>query len=350
MLLFFKFIVIPLQDGESRFTLIAEGGAEMSIERRGRFAPTPSGQFHLGNAFAALVAWLQVRQAGGTFVMRVEDIDKQRSKVAFREQQFDDLRWLGLNWDEGPDSGGPHAPYLQSLRDPLYEEALMKLEGDGLLYPCYCSRAELAQIASAPHGLSSEGPTYPGWCRQLSEQERAKRARVKRPSLRFRMPDSPVDFTDGIYGDMFYKGEALGDFVVKRADGMYSYQLAVTVDDAAMGITDVVRGADLLDSTPRQLALYEKLDLQAPRFAHVPLLGDAGGERFSKREKSLALQRFRERGIRAERLVGLLAHLAGWLDRPEPVAASEMVGYADLARLPRTLIPVPHEHLSWLNQ
>ncbi|GBF78050.1 tRNA glutamyl-Q(34) synthetase GluQRS [Paenibacillus sp. 598K] len=282
--------------------------------------------------------------------MRVEDIDKPRSRAAFREQQLDDLRWLGLDWDEGPDRGGPHAPYLQSLRDPLYEEALTRLETAGLLYPCYCSRAELAQIASAPHGLSSEGPAYPGWCRHLSEQERAERARVKTPSLRFRMPDAPVDFRDGIYGDMHYEGEALGDFVVKRADGMYSYQLAVTVDDAAMGITDVVRGADLLDSTPRQLALYKTLGLQAPRFAHVPLLGDAGGERFSKRDKSLALQGLRERGVRVERLVGLLAHLAGWLDRPEPVTASELVGHADLARLPRTLIPVPDAYLSWLNR
>nr|WP_026297257.1 tRNA glutamyl-Q(34) synthetase GluQRS [Paenibacillus daejeonensis] len=318
--------------------------------RRGRFAPTPSGQFHLGNAFAALVAWLQIRQAGGTFIMRVEDIDKPRSRVAYREQQLNDLRWLGLDWDEGPDQGGPHAPYLQSLRDSLYEEAITRLETAGLLYPCYCSRAELAQIASAPHGLSSEGPAYPGWCRHLSEQERAERARVKTPSLRFRMPDAPVDFRDGIYGDMHYEGEALGDFVVKRADGMYSYQLAVTVDDAAMGITDVVRGADLLDSTPRQLALYKTLDLQTPRFAHVPLLGDAGGERFSKRDKSLALQGLRERRVRAERLVGLLAHLAGWLDRPEPVTASELVRHADLATLPRTLIPVPDAYLSWLSQ
>ncbi|MFS0725307.1 tRNA glutamyl-Q(34) synthetase GluQRS [Paenibacillus sp. 1P07SE] len=317
--------------------------------RRGRFAPTPSGQLHLGNAFAALAAWLQIRQAGGTFVLRVEDIDKPRSKAAYREQQLDDLRWLGIDWDEGPDIGGPHAPYLQSLRDERYEEALARLEAADLLYPCYCSRAELASIASAPHGLSSEGPAYPGLCRHLTATERAVRAETKIPALRFRMPETPTSFIDAIAGRQDYTGETLGDFVVKRADGMYSYQLAVTVDDAAMGITDVVRGADLLDSTPRQLALYAALGLQPPRYAHVPLLGDGEGERFSKRDKSLTLQALRQRGVPAERLIGLLAFLAGWQDRPEPATAAALIGQQELGRLPQGIIPVADELLVWLN-
>lgn len=318
------------------------------IGRRGRFAPTPSGQLHLGNAFASLLAWLQIRQARGTFVMRVEDIDKHRAKPELREQQMDDLRWLGLDWDEGPDKGGPDAPYLQSLRDPLYEEALERLEAQGLLYPCYCSRADLAGVASAPHGLSSEGPVYPGLCRHLSASERELRAQTKTPSLRFRMPEGLTEFWDRVYGAMRYEGRELGDFVVKRADGMYSYQLAVTVDDAAMGITDVLRGADLLDSTPRQLALYEALGLQPPRFTHVPLLGDASGMRYSKRDRSLTLQALREQGVRAERIIGLLAYLAGMLSQPEETKAGELVGKLDLDCLPHETIAVRDEWMGWL--
>ncbi len=295
------------------------------VSRRGRFAPTPSGLLHIGNAFAALAAWLQIRQAGGEFVLRIEDIDKARSRPAFADQMLDDLHWLGLDWDEGPREGGPYAPYVQSAREPLYEEALEKLRLAGRLYPCYCSRSDLASLASAPHGLSSEGAAYPGVCRALTAEEREARGAFKTPSQRFIMPQGKVEFDDGWRGPQSFEGSALGDFVVKRADGMFSYQLAVVVDDAAMGITDVLRGADLLDSTPRQLALYEALQLRAPAFSHIPLLADERGSRLSKRDKSLTLLSLKKSGIASERLLGLLAALSGWIDRPEPVAAAELI-------------------------
>jgi glutamyl-tRNA synthetase len=295
------------------------------LTRRGRFAPTPSGQLHIGNAFTALAAWLQIRQAGGEFVLRIEDTDKARSRSAYAEQLQDDLLWLGIDWDEGPRIGGRFAPYEQSRREQLYEEALRKLQHAGRLYPCYCSRSELASIGHAPHGLASEGAGYHGMCRMLSPEERDARAAKKAAALRFIMPSQPIKFHDTMVGMQSFEGEALCDFVVKRADGMFSYQLAVTVDDAAMGITDVLRGADLLDSTPRQLALYEALGLQAPTFTHVPLLVDAAGNRLSKRDNGLTLSSLREEKVKPERLLGVLAHMAGWLDRPEPAAAHELI-------------------------
>ncbi len=292
---------------------------------RGRFAPTPSGLLHIGNAFAALASWLQVRQAGGGFIVRMEDIDKARSRAAFADQMLVDLHWLGLDWDEGPDIGGAYAPYVQSLRETLYEQALERLRAEQKVYPCFCSRSELAAISSAPHGLAAEGAAYPGLCRHLPAEERRKRASLKQPAERFVMPDADFSFPDKLTGKICSFTGYGGDFIVKRADGMYSYQLAVMVDDAAMGITDVLRGADLLDSTPRQLALYEALGFKPPAFAHIPLLADANGVRLSKRDKSLALASLQAGGVAAETLIGALAYLAGWIDRPEPVRARELI-------------------------
>ncbi|MFC5531200.1 tRNA glutamyl-Q(34) synthetase GluQRS [Cohnella yongneupensis] len=295
------------------------------MTRRGRFAPTPSGLLHIGNAFTALSAWLQMRQAGGEFVLRVEDIDTARSRADLAERQLEDLQWLGIDWDEGPRKGGAYAPYEQSGRMPLYEAALDRLSQNGRIYPCYCSRSDLARVASAPHGLSSEGGAYPGLCRELSEEERREKAALKPPATRFMMAQRPVTFSDGWAGEVTFADDAVSDFVVKRADGMYSYQLAVTVDDAAMGITDVLRGADLLDSTPRQLALYEALGLTAPSFTHVPLLVDANGERLSKRDHSITLSSLRDSGMTPEQLVGVLACAAGWIDRPTPLAPADLI-------------------------
>ncbi len=316
------------------------------MARRGRFAPTPSGLLHIGNAFAAVAAWLQMRQSDGEIVLRMEDIDKARSRPAFAERILDDLRWLGLDWDEGPREGGPHKPYVQSLREPLYEAALKKLKDAGRLYPCYCSRSDLVSLASAPHGLASEGAAYPGFCRGLTAEEREIKAGAKTPSRRFVMPEGAIAFEDGWLGPQLFEGAALGDFVVKRADGMFSYQLAVTVDDAAMGITDVLRGADLLDSAPRQLALYRALGLQAPEFAHLPLLADEAGTRLSKRDKSLTLASLREGGVAPERLLGLLASMAGWIDRPEPVEVRELIPLFTPVRGERLVFG--NDLLSWL--
>lgn len=310
------------------------------MTRRGRFAPTPSGPLHIGNARTALLAWLQMRSAGGTFVLRMENIDKPRSRPALAMQIVDDLRWLGLDWEEGPDVGGPYGPYVQSMREDLYESALEKLRGDGLLYPCYCSRAELAAIASAPHGLSSEGPVYPGTCRTLAPELLAAKAAVKPPSLRFIVPDATIRFDDAVAGAQIASAAAGGDFVVRRADGLYGYQLAVVVDDAAMRITDVLRGDDLLDSTPRQLMLYEALGLPAPRFAHVPLLVGSDGRRLSKRDGAISVAEMRAAGTAPERIVGWLAYWSGLTDKPEPVKAAELIAGFDLARVPKEPVTV----------
>ncbi|HEU4965789.1 MAG TPA: tRNA glutamyl-Q(34) synthetase GluQRS [Bacilli bacterium] len=318
------------------------------MKTRGRFAPTPSGQMHIGNAWTALLAWWQIRQAGGEFVLRMEDVDKPRSRPEYAEQILTDLRWLGLDWDEGPDLGGKYAPYTQSEREGLYEAAMEQLLRDGWLYPCYCSRAELMAIASAPHGLSAEGPVYPGICRGLTSVERAEKAARKDPSYRFRVPDHPVAYEDLLAGRQAFEAGFGGDFVVKRADGIIGYQLAVVVDDAAMEITDVLRGYDLLDSTPRQLLLYEALGLEPPRFTHVPLLCGPGGERLSKRDKSLTLAAIRDAGTSAEQLVGLLAYLGGLLERPEPVRAGELIKTFDLQAIPKDPITLSEQLLQSL--
>ncbi|MGG4032512.1 tRNA glutamyl-Q(34) synthetase GluQRS [Paenibacillus cisolokensis] len=315
---------------------------------RGRFAPTPSGFLHIGNARTALLAWLQVRKAGGQFLLRMEDIDKPRSRPEYARQIIDDLRWLGLDWDEGPDVGGPFAPYVQSEREALYEEALSKLDAAGLLYPCYCSRAELQAIASAPHGLASEGPAYPGTCRELTAAEREARAARKPPSLRFMTDNAPIFFEDLAAGRQSFPGGPGGDFIVKRADGIFSYQLAVVVDDAAMGITDVLRGSDLLDSTARQLVLFEALGLAPPRYAHVPLLNGPDGRRLSKRHGAVALAALRSAGTSAENLVGYLAYWSGLLDRPEPVRAEELIPGFRLSRVPKHPVAVSADVLERL--
>lgn len=316
---------------------------------RGRFAPTPSGHLHIGNARTALLAWLQVRAAGGQFVLRIEDIDKPRCRPALAAEILTDLRWLGLDWDEGPDVGGPCGPYLQSERDPLYQTALARLEQNGWLYPCFCSRAQIQAVASAPHGLAAEGPVYPGTCRHLTAAERAQRAaQGKTPSLRFALPDAPLTFVDQVAGPQQVPPGSGGDFVVKRADGIIGYQLAVVVDDAAMGITDVLRGADLLDSTPRQIWLYRALDLPVPRFAHVPLLYGPDGQRLSKRHGAVAVAAMRAAGTPPEQVVGCLAYLSGLLERPEPVTPAELVDEFRLDRLPQAPAVVTAETLERL--
>ncbi len=310
--------------------------------KRGRFAPTPSGPIHIGNAWTALLCWLQVRSAQGQFVLRIEDIDQARSRKAFADLILKDLSWLGLDWDEGPDVGGPYGPYVQSARISRYEEAFKRLLNQSRLYPCYCSRAELLKIASAPHGLASEGPSYPGTCSSLTAEQRAQKAAVKAPSFRFRLPQTELHFTDLLAGRQSYAPGTGGDFVVKRADGVIAYQLAVVLDDADMHITDVWRGGDLLDSTPRQLLLYEALGLKAPQFAHVPLICNDDGSRLSKRNASLNIRSLREAGVRPQKIIGLFAYLAGMNDRLEPMQARELIAHFECSALPREPVILKH--------
>ncbi len=326
------------------------GRGEPGMSRmRGRFAPTPSGLLHIGNARTALLAWLQVRSNGGEFILRIEDVDKPRSKAHYADQIQGDLRWLGLDWDEGPDIGGPFAPYTQSEREHRYELAINELIQAGLLYPCTCSRADLQAAASAPHGLASEGPVYPGYCRNLSDSERRANEEAllnRKPALRFAVSShKPTAFVDGFAGHCEFPAGYGGDFVVKRADSLYTYQLAVVLDDAAMNITHVLRGADLLDSTPRQLYLYEALKLKPPAFTHVPLLYGPNRERLSKRHGAITCAYLRDRGISAETVVGMLAWSCGLLERPEPVKPSELISGFEIRKLSKQPYSLPPELL-----
>ncbi|MCY0901318.1 MAG: tRNA glutamyl-Q(34) synthetase GluQRS [Firmicutes bacterium] len=300
---------------------------------RGRFAPTPSGSMHLGNAMTALLAWLQMRRLGGAMVLRIEDLDLARSRPFWRDQILTDLRWLGLDWDEGPDCGGPFAPYLQSERQERYRHALQTLHQAGLLYPCYCSRKDLQSIGRAPHGLIAEGPAYPGTCADLTDQEQRVRQRLKSPALRFRLPDTDGEVDDALCGAVQYPARHGGDFVVQRADGVISYQLAVVVDDAAMDITHVLRGRDLLDSTWRQVHLYKALGLRSPAFAHSPLVTSTDGARLSKSDGSRSLSALRQSGVQSETIIGALAAACGLIDRPEATSPVDLIHSFSLEKI-----------------
>ncbi len=281
----------------------------------GRFAPSPSGRMHLGNVFSALLAWLSVKSQGGEMVLRIEDLDPDRCRPEYAETLKDDLRWLGLLWDR------EQTP--QSRRTEAYAEAFGWLEQQGLVYPCFCSRGEL-HAASAPH--ASDGRLlYAGTCKHLSPAQRAEK--TKAPAWRLSVPDKVYGFTDGLQGEFSENlAEECGDFIIRRADGVYAYQLAVVTDDAEGGITQVVRGMDLLDSTPRQLYLYELLGKEPPEFYHVPLLLSADGRRLSKRDRDLDLGILRQK-YTPEEILGRLAHLAGILDAPESASATELAAH-----------------------
>jgi glutamyl-tRNA synthetase len=305
----------------------------------GRYAPSPTGDLHLGNARTALIAWLWARRAGGRFLLRFEDLDTGRVRPGCADEQTRSLAWLGLDWDG--------EPVAQSTRIDHYERALGSLNELGMLYECFCSRADVRGAASAPHG--PEGPLYTGVCRDLTASEREERRSPGRdPSLRVRMQGT-VEFRDDLVGP---QREALedtsGDIVLRRSDGVVAYQLAVVADDADQGVTHVVRGADLLDSTARQLRLYELLGLEpAPGYAHVPLLLGPDGRRLAKRHGAVGLAELRARGARPSALVGWLAHSAGLLDRPDPCAPADLVGGFDPAALRREPSRVDPRELRW---
>lgn len=293
---------------------------------RGRYAPSPTGVLHLGNARTALLGWLDARAHGGAYVMRVEDIDTPRCIPGMDARQLADLRWLGLDWDEGPDVGGGFGPYRQSERRSIYEDALRTLLERGQAYRCVCSRKDLVRLASAPHA-GEEGPAYPGTCRGRFSSDAEARAAVGRaPAFRFVVGSGVVGFTDRVLGHQQQDVEhEVGDVVVKRADGLFAYQLAVVVDDALMGVTHVVRAEDLAMSTPRQMLLAHALGYSVPRYAHVPLLHGPDGQRLQKRTPAHTLEGLRNAGVGAQAVVGWLAHSAGIMDRPEPIRPGELI-------------------------
>ena len=279
----------------------------------GRFAPTPSGRMPLGNVFAALMAWLSVRSQNGMMVLRMEDLDTERTKTEYAEILLDDLAWLGLDYDV--------VTPPQSTRTKVYDRYFEALQAKDLLYPCYCTRSQLHSV-NAPH-LSDGTYVYPGTCRSLTPEQRSTFDRA--PSWRVKVPDKLWEFTDRAQG--FYQENLAtdcGDFVVRRADGAYVYQLAVTVDDGEAGVTEVVRGRDLLSSAPRQMYLQELFGFHHPSYAHVPMLLAPDGRRLSKRDKDLDLGQLRQ-NISAPQLLGYLAYSAGLIDKKQAVSARELV-------------------------
>jgi glutamyl-tRNA synthetase len=309
--------------------MVSPSVARHAISPRGRYAPSPTGLIHLGNARTALAAWLSVRSRGGTFVWRLEDLDAPRVVPGMAALQMEDLTWLGLEWDEGPDIGGPCGPYEQSHRYALYEEALERLAAAGRLFPCRRSRKDLQAMASAPHGPEGGSPypaAYrpqhldPGWLESLRRMESPGAA------LRFLVHDLPVVWHDRVFGEQVERvDQTVGDFVLKRRDGLYAYQLAVVVDDLAMGIDEVVRGADLLDSTARQIQLLEALGGARPAYAHVPIVINPHREKLSKRDQALTLRSLREAGTHPEAVVGRLAASLGIIDRPDPCRPGDLL-------------------------
>ena len=265
---------------------------------RGRIAPSPTGFLHLGHARTFWIAHERTRKAGGRLVLRNDDLDRSRVRAEFVEAFYEDLRWLGLSWQEGPDLGGEFGPYSQSERLAIYRMAFEELRRRGAVYPCTCSRQDVLRALQAPH-QGEEEPVYPGNCRDRKIEQIAPGTKV---NWRFRVPDGQaIGFHDSAFGPQrFEAGIAFGDFVVWRADELPSYQLACTVDDAAMAMTEVVRGADLLLSTARQLLLYRALELPEPRFHHCALMMDERGQRLAKRNDALSLRRMREMGKTAE--------------------------------------------------
>ena len=293
------------------------------MEKRpiGRFAPTPSGRMHLGNVFAALMSWLSPKSQGGDWILRMEDLDTLRTKAEYAELLRDDLRWLGLNWDEETEP--------QSTRSAVYDRYFEELREKNLLFPCYCTRSQLHNV-NAPH-LSDGTYVYAGTCRNLTAEERAAQKRL--PSWRVMVPDREYAFTDLVQGP--YRENLLtdcGDFVVRRADGVYVYQLAVTVDDGESGVTEVVRGWDLLGSAPRQMYLQELFGFEHPAYAHIPMLMAPEGRRLSKRDQDLDMGALRSR-LTPEQLIGVLAHAAGLTENAKPISAVELATVFDWSKI-----------------
>lgn len=304
----------------------------------GRLAPTPSGLLHIGNARSFLLAWLWAR---GNVVLRIEDIDKPRCKPEFTRAALDDLQWLRL---PDPATG----MLVQSTRLTIYREHLHRLAAKGLAYPCACTRKDIEEASSAPHG--DDGPVYPGTCRgKWRDAEHARAATGREPAWRFDWQGPPVTFHDELAAEVSVDPSRLGDFVLWRRDDLPAYQLAVAVDDALQGITQVLRGRDLLLSTARQIALQRALGLPAPdQWAHVPFIQDSTGRRMAKREGDLSIKALRDAGCDPRRLTGFLAYSAGLLDQPQPMSPEELLPGFDLKRIHSQDFSLTEDHLRWI--
>ena len=286
----------------------------MSRQITGRFAPTPSGRLHLGNLLCCLLAYLSARSQGGRFLLRIEDLDMPRCPRRLSDQCIEDLRFLGFDWDE--------EPLFQSERTDIYQQVFDELQAQGLIYPCFCTRAQL-HAAIAPN-LGDREPVYSRACANLSAEEIAERAKARRPAMRLRVPDEVISFEDGHFGAVSeHLARDCGDYIVRRSDGLFGYQLAVVVDDALSGVTEIVRGRDILFSTPRQIHLQRTLGYDTPRYAHIPLLMDAHGRRLAKRDKDLDLTAL-SKAMSPEQILGMLAYSAGVIPENRPASLDEL--------------------------
>ena len=286
----------------------------------GRFAPSPTGRMHLGNVFSALLSWLSAKSQGGQWLLRIEDIDPGRSRQAYADLLMDDLEWLGLSWDG--------EPVYQSQRSDIYEHYFQMLKAQGMTYPCYCTRADLL-ATQAPH--ESDGRVvYPGTCRHLPPQP------GKPAATRLIVPDSDISFVDGHYGAQSVNlAHHVGDFIIRRKDGAWAYQLAVVIDDALMGVTEVVRGCDLLLSSPQQMYVAQLLGFTSPQFIHLPLLCNAQGQRLSKRDGGLDMASLRQ-SYTASEIIGKLAQIAGLQSTPDPVTPEDLLASFSWEKVPKT--------------
>jgi glutamyl-tRNA synthetase len=306
-----------------------------------RLAPSPTGALHLGNARTSLINWLLARQNGWKIILRIEDIDGPRIKRGADQQAIEDLRWLGIDWDEGP--------IYQSMRVTEYSDAARRLFNSGLAYACICTRKDVDLAASAPHA-DDGAVVYPGTCRgRFKHIDDARRAGGREPTIRFNVDGETIEFDDAFAGHQSFQMNTLGDFVIEKADRTPSYQLAAVVDDAAMNMTQVVRGDDLIDSTPRQIMLYRALGMpeKIPRYMHLPLVVGEDGKRLAKRHGDTLLSHYREAGVSPERVLAMMARWCG-IGAAETMNLKQMRGEFDIARLPGERIVFTHADDRWL--
>lgn len=303
----------------------------MAVPVTGRFAPTPSGRLHLGNLLCALLAYLSVRKQEGRFLLRIEDLDVPRCPRRLALQAIEDLEWFGFRWDE--------TPLFQSERSTIYQQHLEQLNRKGLIYPCFCTRAQL--LASAAPNLGDTQVVYQRTCAGLTQAEIAQLSQQRSPAMRMRVPDETVVFEDGLFGTQCENLAAdCGDFILRRSDGLFGYQLAVVVDDALSGVNEVVRGRDILSATPRQIYLLRELGYPIPRYIHIPLLMDSEGRRLAKRDRDLDLSALSRR-FTAEQLLGKLAYSAGLLAEERPAALEELIDSFDWTKVRRDDMRLP---------
>lgn len=322
----------------------------MADQPRVRFAPSPTGELHVGNARTALFNWMFARHSGGKLVLRIEDTDETRSALSYQVNLLQDLKWLGLDWDEGPEKGGCFGPYRQSERLEIYEKHLQMLLEKDLVYPCYCTEAELEEERQTLI-LSKRMPRYMGKCRHLSPSEReARAASGRKPSWRFKVPETAIEFNDLIRGPMKFEGEAMGDFIIVRSNGMPAYNFAVVIDDHLMAITHVIRGEDHLSNTALQIMLYRAFGFEPPQFAHHCLILGRDHAKLSKRHGSVSVGEFRRQGFLPEALMNYLGLLgSSFADAKEILSKTEMIEAFTLSRASKSGAVFDEDKLRWLN-